>query len=59
MSITNNRRTFQQSPDRSLAATNAANSDASVKVNIKRVEEQLTSAQQVLREYKKEIECLK
>jgi chromosome segregation ATPase len=30
-----------------------------VKINIKRIEDQLTGAQQVLREYKKEIECLR
>ena len=30
-----------------------------MKINIKRIEDQLTGAQQVLREYKKEIECLR
>lgn len=53
--MSNRLRTFQQSPDR--LATQSV--DSTVKLNIKRIEEQLTSAQTVLREYKKEIECLR
>ncbi|CDW74538.1 UNKNOWN [Stylonychia lemnae] len=50
------RRSFQQSPDRSQFG---ANGDQSVKLNIKKIEDSIANASSNLREYKKEIECLR
>eukprot|EP00347_Sterkiella_histriomuscorum_P004686 403359494 len=54
------RRTFQQSPDRSqFGQSQNGGGDQSVKLNIKRIEDIIAAASSNLRDYKKEIECLR